>query len=434
MALIATRNEVVTEDSVSKPRATAGEKSDLELIVDHIAEAERDLESNQPPIRARGVVTLRHIARSLADSGASHVPKKSLVIEVDSVRTSDGSNEQLVLLARSLARICLNALADSESYVYLASIHTLVAISDVCPSEIITLMGLVVSKGSINITVLMNGAKETPLEISFAQEQRIKAVEALIFIIRRRGDGIFLNGPSLLETMLFGQMTMSTNQVESGASQNLSKLIQVQTHTYFQRSPQEDGDDDGEARTRLGTGGPVFSCEEGDLLRSAAISLVCELVSTLHPVVIAQYCHALVRLALDALQLESSRPVRRSAAMLARELYACVLREETEDEGTERKATSAMAIAMVCAGEDKLVNALTRCVTATDVDVDDSVAVKGKSRLVDPATQSRSEEALELRGELGIIFQMATVVAKSMEREAKDPAVEAVRKALSESI
>lgn len=433
MALIAARNEVVTEDSVAKPRAAAGDRSDLELIVDHIIEAERDLESSQPPIRARGVVTLRHIARSLADTGAFQAPKKSLVMEVDSVKTSDGSEGQLVLLARSLSRICLNALADSESYVYLASIHTLVAISDVCPSEIITLMGLVVSEGKVDITVLMNGAIEAPVQMSFVQEQRIKAVEALIFIIRRRGDGIFLNGPSLLETMLFGQMKMTTNQVETGASQDLSKLIQVQTHTYFQRSP-ADGDDDGEAHMRLGTGGPVFSCEEGDLLRSAAISLVCELVSTLHPVVIAQYCHALVRLALDALQLESSRPVRRSAALLARELYACVLKEETEEEGTERKATSAMAIAMVCAGEDKLVNALTRCVTATDVDVDNSVAVKGKTRLVDPATQSRSEEALELRGELDIIFQMAKVVAKSMEREAKDPVVEAVRKALSESM
>jgi len=431
MALIATRNEVVTEDSVTKPRAAADDKADIELIIDHIAEAERDLESSQPPIRARGVVTLRHIARSLADSGVSHVPKKSLVIEVDSVKTSDGSKEQLVLLARTLARICLNALADSESYVYLASIHTLVAISDVCPSEIITLIGAVVSKGSANITVLMNGATETPMEMSFAQEQRIKAVEALIFIIRRRGDGIFLNGPSLLETMLFGQMKMATNQ--AGATQDMSQLIQVQTHDYFQRS-QEDGQDEVDARTRLGTGGPVFSCEEGDLLRSAAISLVCELVSTLHPAVIAQYCHALVRLALDALQLESSRPVRRSAALLARELYACVMREETSEEGSEKKATSAMAIAMVCAGEDKLVIALTRCVTATDVDTDNSLAVKGKTRLVDPATQSRSKEALEKRDELDIIFQMAAVVAKSMEREAKDPVVEAVRKALSESM
>jgi len=431
MALIATRNEVVTEDSVSKPRAAAGDKSDIELIVDHITEAERDLDSSQPPLRARGVVTLRHIARSLADSGVSHVPKKSLVIEVDSVKTSDGSKEQLVLLARTLARICLNALADSESYVYLASIHTLVAISDVCPSEIITLIGSVVSTGAVNVTVLTNGAKETPMEMSFAQEQRIKAVEALIFIIRRRGDGIFLNGPSLLETMLFGQMKMATNQ--AGAAQDMSQLIQVQTHDYFQRS-QEEGDDEVDARTRLGTGGPVFSCEEGDLLRSAAISLVCELISTLHPAVIAQYCHALVRLALDALQLESSRPVRRSAALLARELYACVMREESAEEGSEKKATSAMAIAMVCAGEDKLVIALTRCVTATDVDSNNSLAVKGKTRLVDPATQSRSKEALEMRDELDIIFEMAAVVAKSMEREAKDPVVEAVRKALSESM
>jgi hypothetical protein len=111
------------------------------------------------------------------------------------------------------------------------------------------------------------------------------------------------------------------------------------------------------------------------------------------------------------------------------------MREETTDEETEKKAaSSSMAIAMVCAGEDKLVSALTRCITATDVDTDDSAAVKGKTRLVDPATQSRSNESLEMRGELDTIFQMAKVLAKSMEREAKDPVVEAVRKALSESI
>ena len=118
-------------------------------------------------------------------------------------------------------------------------------------------------------------------------------------------------------------------------------------------------------------------------------------------------------------------------ASLARELYACVMKEETADEGGE-KITSTMAIAMVCAGEDKLFNALTRCADATDVD-SDKKEVKGKTRLFDPAAQSRSREALALRDELDVIFQMAAVVAHSMEREAEDPVVEAVRKALSES-
>jgi hypothetical protein len=234
--------------------------------------------------------------------------------------------------------------------------------------------------------------------------------------------------PSLLEMMLFGQIEMSANH-HDGDTQNLSHLIQVQTHDYFQKS--HENDDEVDVRMRLDTGGPVFSCEEGDLLRSAAIFLVCELVSTLHPKIVSNYCHVLVRLVLDALQLESSRPVRRSVASLARELYACVMKEETADEGGE-KITSTMAIAMVCAGEDKLFNALTRCADATDVD-SDKKEVKGKTRLFDPAAQSRSREALALRDELDVIFQMAAVVAHSMEREAEDPVVEAVRKALSES-
>ena len=93
-----------------------------------------------------------------------------------------------------------------------------------------------------------------------------------------------------------------------------------------------------------------------------------------------------------------------------------------------------MAIAMVCAGEDKLVNALGRCVAADDVDTDDSQTVKGKTRLADPATQSRSKEALEMREELEIIFEMAAILAKSIDREAQDPVVEVVRKALAESL
>ena len=93
-----------------------------------------------------------------------------------------------------------------------------------------------------------------------------------------------------------------------------------------------------------------------------------------------------------------------------------------------------MAIAMVRAGEDKLFNALTRCVAAADVDTNDSLAVKGKTRLLDPVTQTRSKEAVELRVDLEVIFQMAVVVAQSLEREANDPVVEVVRKALSESM
>ena len=433
MALVAARNDVeyVAQTSGPTPTATADNKTDIELIADHICKAEQDLESSQPPLRARGVVSLRHIARALADSGSSHVPKKSLVTEVvDSVKTSDGNNEQFAVLARTLARLCLNALADSESYVYLASIHTLVAISDICPSEIIPLMALVVSAGSLKIIVLTDSAKEASVEMSLTEEQRIKAVEALIFIIRRRGDGIFLNGRTLLENMLFGQMVMSTHD-NDGAPLDLSQIMQSKTHDYFQQS--QDNDDGDDTRMRLGTGGPVFSCEESDLLRSAIMSLICELVSALHPAQIARYCHALVRLALDVLHLESSRPVRRSAAMLARELYACVMREETEQEG-QGGATSTMAIAMVRAGEDKLFNALTRCVAAADVDTNDSLAVKGKTRLLDPATQTRSKEAVELREDLEVIFQMAVVVAQSLEREANDPVVEVVRKALSESM
>ncbi|KAL9185102.1 hypothetical protein ACHAXT_002879 [Thalassiosira profunda] len=431
MALIAARGETPSSNNAASA-SSASKKTRMEAIVETLAEAESDLQSTQPPLRAKGVVSLRHVARSLTDGeGSAQSEKRGMVTELHgSTKTpalDPSTREGLALVSRTLARICLNALSDSESYVYLASIQTLVAVSDVCPSEIMPLMGVAVAKGGLNVEVATADLLTTPVQVSLSQEQRIKATEALLFMIRRRGDGIFLYGPPLLETMLFGSEHSSDAHDEGDAPLS----IQSQTHSFFMGDTDEESvNDDNHAKEkemRLNTGGPVFLVEENEVLRAGAVSLVSELVSALNPSVIAAHCHTLVGLATDALQLEASRPVRRAAASLAREIYECTMREVTAEVGSKTDCKSTMAIALAGAKEERLHNALSRCVSADDV------AVEGKTRLVDPATQARCAEALGTRQELADmgVLQAAAIIAQSIEQEEKDSRVQAVRRALS---
>jgi len=431
MALIVSRNETDDNNSVQKS-AVSFNQSRLEVIVEKLSQAESDLQSSQPPLRAKGVVSLRHVARSLTPTDSKSPngeEKKLLITEAKNLSV----REETALISRTLARICLNALADSESYVYLASIQTLVAISDVCPSEILQLMCVVVVKGTLNIDVAMSTSVATSVELSLTPEQRIKATEALIFMVRRRGEGISVYGSSLLDTML-SCPNRDERERESKLcnEENTFQLIQRQTHTYFM------GDQNGEAeesmhshsdekKIRLDTGGPVFSMEENDVLRAGAISVVYEVVSLLDPAIVARYCYILVGLATNALQLDTSRPVCRVAACLARELYACTLREVTAENRANEECASSMAVAIVNADEEKMYDALSRCVSA------DELAVNANTRLVDPATQSRSAEAIETRLELKAmgVLQAAAAIAYSLEQELNDPTVQAVQRALS---
>ena len=452
MALIAARGAMAGEEVVQKPKAVI-KKSRLELILDKLSQAETDLQSTQPPFRAKGVVLLRHIARSLVHEGGTSIgedPSRTellpqqeeqagLVTEMKSgVPAKLSEKDELALISRTLARICLEALADSESYVYLASIQTLVAISDVCPTEIMPLMGSIVAKGVVTIEVIHPDSNVTSGELSLTPEQRIKATEALIFMIRRRGDGIFAYGPSLLEMMLYGQIraegqSVANNMLNDGAPYS----IQSETYSYFTRdeSTSTAGTDiqnesaRDEKKIRLNTGGPVFSMEETDVLRSGAISVVCELVSVLDPAIVASFCHVLVRLATDALQLDASRPVRRLAASLARDLYACTMKEVTSQNGSTRECSSTMAVAIMNTSEQIMFDTLSRCASANDT------PVNGKSRLVDISTQSRCAEAIEIRLELEAmgVLQAAALIAHSLEEESKDQNVQAIRRALSKS-
>ncbi|KAL3794355.1 hypothetical protein ACHAW5_002944 [Stephanodiscus triporus] len=441
MALIVSRGEIAPADAQKTP-LVINTKSRLDTILTTLSQAECDLQSSHPPLRARGVVSLRHLAHSLVNNGkgcigvcSSDMVKRKAVItpiyEPAAVPAKIlSSDEELSLISRTLAKICLNALADPESYVYLASIQTLVAVSDVCPSDILPLMGEVIARGQVDISVVSVDANAAFVELLLTPEQRIKAIEALIFIIRRRGDGIFIHGSSLLDTMLFGaKKDRDVRDPKLGTDGQTAHLILRQTHLYFVGATSEAVNDcEDEKKIRLNTGGPIFSMEETDVLRAGAISVVCELISMLNPTTVASYCHVLVKLATDALQLDASRPIRRIAACLARDLYNCVMREATSSSGGNKDCTSSMAVAIVDADEENLYNILTRCVSA------DELAMIERP-ILDPATQSRSQEAINIRLVLEAmgVLQAAAVIVHSMKMELNNPVIQCVRRAISRS-
>ena len=132
--------------------------------------------------------------------------------------------------------MCGNTLKDSESYVYLAAIQTLVAIADANAAQVIPLFGRAVSLGVIDFT------SDTPSsdgvhDVTLSPLQRIKATEALLFAIRRRGDGVFIFGNQLLELMLFGCHAQSQSQSKTPDGsldmRTVASTMQVKTDTYF---------------------------------------------------------------------------------------------------------------------------------------------------------------------------------------------------------
>lgn len=212
--------------------------------------------------------------------------------------------------------------------------------------------------------------------IKLSQEQRIKLAEALMFIIRRRA-ATDEYVPLLVNVMIFG----SNRNDRIGDMANTSKknnnhnndnafgqksivkqrrIQQNETHRYFLGLDENDDDNndnnnDGSPKTyddgyelttttttmkkerweeqdiRLRTGGPIFTSEEIDVVRAGRVSVLAELLSVSKSYTIASHCHIIVRLSIDVLRLETSRVVCRAAALLIRELFACVLREQYDD-------------------------------------------------------------------------------------------------------
>lgn len=415
-ALIASRRALSSHDGANSTSTTIPPSRGQKLRV-VLEEAEKDIASSQPAIRARGMVSLGRLARGFA--GALPNEKSPPIIQELNESGEVVENDEMTALILEILRLAIVALSDKESYVYLAAVQTIVALGDLHPKEVLAVVA----------TYVVDGRISEPPSLSvreMSQEQRIKLAEALMFIIRRRAvvDEFV---PSIVHLMTYG--SGASDQISGPAEtvheqvivrdgDNLNDLIQQQTHKYFTDGDEEEQDNDerGERHgtslkekweaqdVRVRTGGPVFATEESDVLRSVRISVLAELVSASFPAAMSAYCSVLVRLAVDALRLDPSRAVSRAAALLSRELYSCLLREAhglaaaiseaAVGRGTDDVAPIPFAVAMLYSNEEGTLLATLRQQAAESRGAD---VAAGRSRPTDPTTTVRCQEAISLR-------------------------------------
>jgi len=409
MALISCR-------SVSGRESSGPEKEHAKSFSDFIKEVEDDLQSDQPPIRAKGVVTLRHLARGYLKENDS---TNSLIVEVG----GDRDHVDPDVIAQIL-RVSILALADQESYVYLAAIQTIVATADVRPRLVLPLL---VAGMSTGVIALVNSS-----DIMLTSNQRVKVGEAVLFTIRRRGNAIYELSEKLLDFLLFG------NQLKGDGSESGKNvvLVQEQTHQYFLGDSTDSMDEVirkvnmDEKNIRVNSGGPVFNVEEDDLVRGTCIAVLADLVCAAPTTVTSRYCAIFVRLVQNALQLKASRPVRRSAALLCSAIYKSVIREVGEVLETEHMhpsiADCSFLVCLVRSDEASLKATIERCIDGTDAML--------LAQVHDPATVARCQEALAIRAEaeeLGL-FAAAMICISSEERDHHDPIVHIINSRLGE--
>jgi len=130
-----------------------------------LRQAEIDLQSSDPPLRARGVSSLRHFVMS-RDISVQPSPRITLLSQDNGQSTPDYLSQTFLLLLR--------AIGDSESYVYLGAIHSLASIAAYIQFFPILLSGIATG------TVTVDGHSETLLP-----DQRIKLAEVGIGVLRR---------------------------------------------------------------------------------------------------------------------------------------------------------------------------------------------------------------------------------------------------------
>jgi hypothetical protein len=227
-----------------------------------------------------------------------------------------------------------------------------------------------------------------------------------MFIIRRRAAAAEFV-PLLLDIMIFGS-TPRVGVTSNRPDDEKQALFATETHNYFvglsDDSLQEHTEQWSERDVRAKTGGPLFDLEEDDIVRSMRLSTLAELASVASPSALASHSRLLVRLATDALGLDRSRNVRRAAALLARALYGCLLREQTrmhlvtwDNADGVSQIRFAVALASIEAEEDLL------CITLKN----HAASVGFNKRVFDPATQCRCQEALNLREDAEEVMTVA---------------------------
>ncbi len=390
MALIASRKAQPTSDTVTSETSTS------EKVQAVIQQAREDLDSTQPPIRARGMVSLGRLARGYLGILNPNEAKPKMILELDKATSLE--DDLVDWTIREVLAMSMIALSDSESYVYLAAIQTIVAIGDLRPKHVLPQLAVALVTGELDCGTLISN------------EQRIKLAEALMFIIRRRAAPAEYF-PQLVNLIIFGSVEKIGTFIDTPSDES-KRLFAIETDKYFLGVSVEEEESTfvenqkelwEEKDIRVKTGGPVYVLEVHDLIRSIRLSVLAELASVSPPSTLAPYCRLLIKLVTDILRLDTSRTTCRAAALLAREFYGCLLREADQLNGEmEGKNSSplplAVAIVSLADEEELLITTLQNCISGI-----------GKY-VSDPATAARSQEALEFRKEADDILVVARLI------------------------
>jgi Required for nuclear transport of RNA pol II C-terminus 1 len=392
-ALIASRSIV--------PDAGTLINDEKESSVGYLVEAGNALRSDLPPLRAQAMVLLRHRANAI----------------LEQQKFRGNLDERLIHLEElfEILRLCMEALKDSESYVFLAAIHTIVAVAEAIPSRMVPMIGIAVATGELDL--------DSNDKIQLCLEQRSKLTEALSFVIRRSST-FHEQLPFLMRLLVVG---LRPDVVHQPISVEETRCIRETTHNYFVTDPESSGIDGAlepqqhsreeywnELDIRIRTGGPVFQTEEGELVRAAMVVVVSELVAVLSSSVTARYASHLVDCCIDMLRLEASRPVRRAGAALSRALYGALLREQeelSEAISSSKPFDVRFSRAVVKSRETLLYSVLQGIVAPVDGTPEDT------------ATVARCREAIQLREEVseGGILLAGKVALESQQQLEENP-------------
>ena len=400
-----------------------------------LVQAEQDLQSDMAPLRARGMVCLMRAVRAEVNTRDHSIFKSTdaarcIVTEVggDDVvaampRGSSENEWDRDTMNRMLNLVTL-ALKDNESYVFLAAVQTLSALCDIVPSYFMPKLATALSRGVFVISDT-EGSEGTRVELSLSQ--RIKVAEALMFAIRRRGEALGHYATSLVVELLRGcQVNCLGDLSLADDNRVLDTLIQQQTHLYLEHGTYEvppEGDleesadiatEKEEKRNRAAAGGPMFAVEELDAVRSGCYSCLAEVITQLEPNSVTRYVSQIVYLCLDALRLDKTRPVRRSAALLSREVYRAVLREGEKGVEFQNKSMYQCILPMTL----ELVSSGCEATLAATLKQISALNETSGNRHYDPATDARCQEALNARHlceEFGYLA-LASAMAKEMKQ------------------
>jgi Required for nuclear transport of RNA pol II C-terminus 1 len=422
MPLIAARINVSEEGraraTISDFSAGPSAEATREKIRQLMDQSALDLKSSQPPIRAKGIVTLGRIARGFA--GMLHPQQDPIIVEEWGQSGETIDSEDMSFLIDEILQLSMTALADEESYVYLAAVQTIVALGDLHAKYVLPAVAACVATGQLTLRSSSLALEKTQI----CDEQRIKLAEALMFTIRRRAvmDEFV---PTMVNLMLYGTGGISSNG-DLVEKEDQIKVL-VATRNYFIGETDEDppSDDIDERREylserdlRLKTGGPIFDVEEADVVRSVRVSVLAELVSHSSTFSVAPHTHDLVRLVIDALRLDHSRSVGRAAALLAVAIYSAVLKEsdaiadvvDRSELGSVDAIKIPFTLALIKADEAMLLTCLQQY-QSTEI------------RLIDEGITARCREALKLRldADEGGILLAAQLMATEEEKSGPIP-------------